>query len=81
MARQEEHPSYVRFLRRGETTLPGIMQDECRSKCHDMLGTIYEWFYAHVLGLKPTTDAYRTFSVNPPYQSEFEEVQGNVDCP
>ena len=81
MARQEEHPSYMRFLRRGETTLLEFWQDACRSKCHDMLGTIYEWFYAHVLGLRPTTDAYRTFTVDPPYESEFGEVEGDVECP
>ncbi|KAF7946843.1 uncharacterized protein EAE97_004092 [Botrytis byssoidea] len=52
MARQEEHPSYMRFLRRGETTLLEFWQDECRSKCHDMLGSILEWFYVYVLGLK-----------------------------
>jgi hypothetical protein len=81
MARQEEHPSYMRFLRRGETTLLEFWQDECRSKCHDMLGTIYEWFYAAVLGLKPISDAYRTFEIDPPYNSEFEHVKGSVDCP
>ncbi|GKZ88545.1 hypothetical protein AnigIFM59636_008407 [Aspergillus niger] len=81
MARQEEHPSYIRFLRRGETTLLEFWQDECRSKCHDMLGTIYEWFYAAVLGLKPTGPAYRTFVVDPPYNAEFKHVKGSVDCP
>ncbi|KAJ5476712.1 hypothetical protein N7475_002441 [Penicillium sp. IBT 31633x] len=81
MARQEEHPSYMRFLRRGETTLLEFWQDECRSKCHDMLGTIYEWFYAAVLGLKPLSEAYRTFVIDPPYESEFDHVKGSVDSP
>jgi hypothetical protein len=81
MARQEEHPSYMRFLRRGETTLLEFWQDECRSKCHDMLGTIYEWFYTAVLGLKPIENAYRTFEINPPYEAEFDHVEGRVDCP
>jgi hypothetical protein len=81
MARQEEHPSYMRFLRRGETTLLEFWQDECRSKCHDMLGTIYEWFYAAVLGLKPVDEAYRRFTVEPPYESEFGFVKGSVECP
>lgn len=81
MARQEERPSYMRFLRRGETTLLEFWQDSCRSKCHDMLGTIYELFYAHVLGLRPTSDAYRSFIVDPPFESEFGEVRGTVDCP
>ncbi|KAJ5085494.1 hypothetical protein N7532_010265 [Penicillium argentinense] len=81
MARQEEHPSYMRFLRRGETTLLEFWQDACRSKCHDMLGTIYEWFYAAVLGLKPIGNAYKTFEVDPPYEAEFDHVQGSVDSP
>ncbi|ORY10487.1 alpha-L-rhamnosidase N-terminal domain-domain-containing protein [Clohesyomyces aquaticus] len=31
MARQEEHPSYMRFIRQGETTLNEFWQDACRS--------------------------------------------------
>ena len=81
MARQEEHPSYMRFLRRGETTLLEFWQDECRSKCHDMLGTIYEWFYNTVLGLKPIDNAYRSFEVDPPYEAEFDHVHGTFECP
>lgn len=81
MARQEEHPSYMRFLRRGETTLNEFWQDACRSKCHDMLGTIYEWFYEAVLGLKPETEAYRTWTVKPPLKSEFGHVEGSMECP
>ncbi|KAH7378468.1 bacterial alpha-L-rhamnosidase-domain-containing protein [Phaeosphaeria sp. MPI-PUGE-AT-0046c] len=81
MARQEEHPSYMRFIRRGETTLNEFWQDACRSKCHDMLGTIYEWFYGAVLGLKPETEAYRRWAVKPPLNSEFRHVVGSMDCP
>ncbi|KAF2008856.1 glycoside hydrolase family 78 protein [Aaosphaeria arxii CBS 175.79] len=81
MARQEEHPSYMRFIRRGETTLNEFWQDACRSKSHDMLGTIYEWFYEAVLGLKPESEAYRTWTVKPPFRSEFRHVKGSMECP
>ena len=81
MARQEEHPSYMRFLRRGETTLLEFWQDECRSKCHDMLGSILEWFYVAVLGIKVGEDGYRTFTIAPPYNSEFDAVEGTFECP
>lgn len=46
-----------------------------------MLGTIYEWFYEAVLGLKPETEAYRTWTVKPPLKSEFKHVAGSVTCP
>jgi hypothetical protein len=81
MARQEEHPSYMRFLRRGETSLLEFWQDNCRSKCHDMLGTIYEWFYSYVLGVQPITDAYRTWRLRPCFKGEFDSVKGEIDSP
>ncbi|KAF7914946.1 hypothetical protein EAE99_010367 [Botrytis elliptica] len=81
MARQEEHPSYMRFLRRGETTLLEFWQDECRSKCHDMLGSILEWFYVYVLGLKVGEKGWRTFTVAPDYHSEFGTVEGEFESP
>lgn len=81
MARQEEHPSYMRLLRRGETTLPEFWQDACRSKCHDMLGTIYEWFYSYALGVEPTSDAYRTWRLKPCFKAEFDLVEGEIESP
>jgi hypothetical protein len=81
MIRQEEHPSYMRFLRRGETTLLEFWQDNCRSKCHDMLGSVYEWFYSYALGVRPLTDAYRTWRLKPCFKGEFDFVEGKVDSP
>ncbi|USW58929.1 Putative alpha-L-rhamnosidase, concanavalin-like domain, six-hairpin glycosidase superfamily [Septoria linicola] len=81
MARQEEHPSYMRFLRRGETTLLEFWQDECRSKCHDVLGTVYEWIYNTVLGVTVVEKAYRKWRLRPCREGEFREVEGSVDCP
>lgn len=81
MARQEEHPSYMRFLRRGETTLPEFWDDNCRSKCHDMLGSIQAWFYAAVLGLEVMQDGYKMFRIAPPYSSEFNHVEGSFESP
>lgn len=85
MARREEHPSYMRFLRHGETTLSEFWQDACRSKCHDMLGTVYQWFYEAVLGVRPSDEpgqeAYRAWTLRPPFASEFGRVKGEVNCP
>ncbi|KAF4964316.1 hypothetical protein FSARC_7761 [Fusarium sarcochroum] len=81
MIRQEKHPSYMRFLRRGETSLLEFWQDNCRSKCHDMLGTIYEWFYDYVLGVRPLTDGYRTWRLRPCFKAEFDYVEGEVESP
>ncbi|KAI5298013.1 hypothetical protein KEM56_004383, partial [Ascosphaera pollenicola] len=81
MCRREEHPSYMRFLRRGETTLSEFWQDKCRSKCHDMLGTIYEWMYAYVMGVEVVEDGWRVWRLRVPVASEFGRVKGVVECP
>jgi hypothetical protein len=46
-----------------------------------MLGTIYEWFYEGVLGVKAETEAYKKFRIKPPLASEFGHVEGSVECP
>jgi len=82
MVRQEDHPSYMRFLRRGETTLLEFWQDECRSKCHDMLGTVYEWFYSYLLGVRSLEPAYRRWRLRPCFAArEFGSVEGEIQCP
>lgn len=46
-----------------------------------MLGSILEWFYVAVLGLKVGEDGWRTFTVSPPHTSEFCEVRASFECP
>jgi hypothetical protein len=46
-----------------------------------VLGTIYEWCYASVLGWNPLTTAYKTWTAKHPINSEFSFVEGEVLCP
>ena len=34
-----------------------------------------------MLGIKVGEDGYRTFTIAPPYTSEFDAVEGNFECP
>lgn len=52
MMLQDEHPSYIRFVNNGETTLPEFWRDDARSRNHDMMGHILEWFFEVVGGIK-----------------------------
>jgi hypothetical protein len=81
MARREEHPSYMRFIRRGETTLPEFWADEVRSKNHDMLGHALEYFWRGVLGLRSLESGYRVFAVDPDYTGEFASVSADFASP
>ena len=42
MILRENHPSYLRFVNMGETTLPEFWRDDARSRNHDMMGHIME---------------------------------------
>lgn len=64
MMMQPEHPSYIRFIEHGETTLPEYWEDDARSHNHDMMGHIYEWFYACVAGIT-SEDGFYTVRIAP----------------
>ncbi len=64
MMMQPEHPSYIRFVERGETTLPEYWEDDARSHNHDMMGHIYEWIYAYAAGIT-SEDGFETVHIAP----------------
>ncbi len=64
MMMQPEHPSYIRFIDKGETTLPEYWEDDARSHNHDMMGHIYEWIYAYAAGIT-SEDGFETVRVAP----------------
>ncbi len=64
MILKDKHPSYLRFVQMGETTLPEFWRDNARSRNHDMMGHIMEWFFTEVAGIK-SGDGFQTVSVAP----------------
>lgn len=64
MILKDTHPSYFRFVETGETTLPEFWRDDARSRNHDMMGHIMEWFFKEVAGIK-SDDGFNTVTVSP----------------
>src|SRR5690625_25367 len=64
MIMQKNHPSYYRFIEKGETTLPEFWRDDARSRNHDMMGQIVEWFYSSVAGIR-SSDGFKTIHIRP----------------
>ncbi len=64
MILKDTHPSYLRFVNMGETTLPEFWRDDARSRNHDMMGHIMEWFFAEVAGIK-SSDGFKTVRIKP----------------
>lgn len=75
MILKDTHPSYLRFVEMGETTLPEFWRDDARSRNHDMMGHLMEWFFTEVAGIK-SDDGFKTVTVNP----ECTEFIGAFEC-
>ena len=84
MIMQKEHPSYYRFIEKGENTLPEFWMDDARSRKHDMMGHIMEWFFTDVAGIT-SDDGFKTVKINPELPShitfvecEYHSVRGKI---
>lgn len=85
MIMSENHPSYARFVRLGETTLPEYWADQGRSRNHDMMGQVVEWFYSGLLGLS-SENGYQDFLIAPLLPPEltwaagvYEAITGRIE--
>jgi hypothetical protein len=72
---REEHPSYLRFVNMGETTLPEYWRDDARSRNHDMLGHIMEWFYSGMAGITSEENAFKKIKISPWLPRDMKELQ------
>ena len=78
MIMQKEHPSYYRFIEKGETTLPEFWSDDARSRNHDMMGHIMEWFYREVGGIY-SRDGFKTVEINPHFVGNLSWIRCAYD--
>lgn len=84
MILKDTHPSYLRFVNMDETTLPEFWRDDARSRNHDMMGHIMEWFFAEVAGIK-SNDGFKTVTVNPScmdfidsFECNYNSIRGEI---
>lgn len=77
MMMQPEHPSYIRFVEKGETALPEFWTDDARSRNHDMMGHILEWLYKDMLGISSRKDAYKEINIAPMYSASVRHIRGS----
>jgi len=78
MILQPEHPSYYRFIQKGETTLPEFWNDKARSRNHDMMGHILQWFYEAIGGIT-SKDAFRNIDIHPDLVKDLTWVDCTYD--
>lgn len=82
---RESHPSYYAFVLDGETTLGEYWETNPRSHCHDMMGSIIEWYYNGIGGIRPESPGFGKITVCPylpesvhAFTCTYDSVQGRI---
>ncbi|SES16809.1 alpha-L-rhamnosidase [Lentzea xinjiangensis] len=85
MATERSYPSWGHWFENGADTMWEMWDTGTRSRNHYFKGTVVQWLYEHVAGLRPGDAGYRTFTVKPNAtqgvswaQFEFESVRGRI---
>ncbi|MCR3751879.1 glycoside hydrolase family 78 protein [Lentzea californiensis] len=84
MATERSYPSWGHWFSNGADTMWEMWDTGTRSRNHYFKGTIVQWLYEHVAGLRPGDAGYRTFTVRPSATAlswarfEFESVRGRI---
>lgn len=65
VATQRTYPSWGHWFANGADTMWEMWQLDSRSRDHYFQGTVAQWLYENVAGLRPGDDGYRTFTVRP----------------
>ncbi|NUK34474.1 family 78 glycoside hydrolase catalytic domain [Streptomyces lunaelactis] len=65
IATQRTYPSWGYWFDHGADTMWEMWQLDSRSRDHYFQGTVVQWLYENVAGLRPGDAGYRTFTVRP----------------
>ncbi|MFD9076658.1 family 78 glycoside hydrolase catalytic domain, partial [Streptomyces lasiicapitis] len=65
VATQRTYPSWGYWFDHGADTMWEMWELGSRSRDHYFLGTVVQWLYENVAGLRPGDAGYRTFTVRP----------------
>jgi alpha-L-rhamnosidase len=65
IATQRTYPSWGYWFDNGADTMWEMWQLDSRSRDHYFQGTVVQWLYENVAGLRPGDAGYRTFAVRP----------------
>ncbi|MFI1393574.1 family 78 glycoside hydrolase catalytic domain [Streptomyces sp. NPDC020681] len=65
IATQRTYPSWGYWFDQGADTMWEMWQLDSRSRDHYFHGTVVQWLYENVAGLRPGDAGYRTFTVRP----------------
>lgn len=83
IANQKTFPGWGYMLERGATTLweHWDYSDNTFSHNHPMFGSISEWFYRSLLGIRPAKPGFKEIIIKPSVVGDLTWAKGHHDCP
>jgi alpha-L-rhamnosidase len=77
---QRDYPSWGHWLEHGVTGLLEYWQLDARSRTHDFLGSVDEWFVQYLAGIRePLTAGFERARVKPLVPADLEGASATVD--
>ena len=81
LAERTEFPGWGHWLLLGATTTWEHWRAESRSRDHYFLGTIDDWLFGDVLGIRPAAAAYAEVIIRPAVTAYLDGAEGHVETP
>jgi alpha-L-rhamnosidase len=79
VATQRDYPSWGRWIEDGATALYEHWEPDARTRDHHMFGTVDEWFYKHLAGIRPSAPGFAEATVEPYVPDTLDRVAATVD--
>ncbi|MDG0791731.1 glycoside hydrolase family 78 protein [Cohnella ginsengisoli] len=79
LATKETFPSWGYCLAEGGTSFWEAWESKTRSYDHYFLGTIDDWFFKHLAGIKTTSDGYKTSVIKPYLLGDMTFAGGAIE--
>jgi len=79
VARQSGYPGWAHWFEQGGDTMFECWEPTARSRDHYFLGTVVQWLYEHVAGLRAGEDGWKRFTVRPDARGDLSSASLMVD--
>jgi alpha-L-rhamnosidase len=79
IANQKSYPGWGWWVAHGATTMWEAWELSARSYDHYFLGTIDEWFFKYLAGIRSDGDGFREITIHPYLLGDLASAQAHVD--
>ena len=79
IANQNTYPSWGYWIANGATTNWEAWDLGSRSRDHYMFGSVDDWFYKYLAGIRPASPGFKTITVKPYLLGDLTSASGQID--